>query len=430
MFKQSFIYRIYIFLLVMTLSYQYIFSADFWITQQSGTTKKLYKCFFTDSLNGWAAGDSGLVLHTSSGGISWNAQPTGIDHFIFDVNFINSSTGWCIASNVFSYPRSILLKTTNGGGNWQQQLLPDSSMTMFTCYFKDNSTGWIAGINGIILKTTNNGNNWLNVRDTTSFGGYTVWNISSKNTDFAYGCGGIMDLSGVLWKSNQNGTVWNSQGIGPEPFFKIIFRDSLNGFGVGGDLEFGASTVRTTNGGVNWVYENLGLFGLPRSYAYRTPEELWMVLGFGRAWGLSVNGGYNWLVIPSADSALLNDVFFPDYRHGWAVGDNGIIQKYNNSIIGINNNNSSVPENFSLRQNYPNPFNSSTIIEFNIEKPSRVKLILYDASGKEIKVLFDDFFERGNNRFSFSAFNLSSGIYFYSLVTPLSSKSRKLVIVK
>ncbi len=46
-----------------------------WKRQNSGTTKTLYTVNFADSLNGWAASDSGFIIHTGNGGYSWVNPP-------------------------------------------------------------------------------------------------------------------------------------------------------------------------------------------------------------------------------------------------------------------------------------------------------------------------------------------------------------------
>lgn len=45
---------------------------NFWKQIQSPSDITLHNIFFADSLNGWAAGDSGIVIKTSDGGSSWN----------------------------------------------------------------------------------------------------------------------------------------------------------------------------------------------------------------------------------------------------------------------------------------------------------------------------------------------------------------------
>ncbi|MEO8666227.1 MAG: hypothetical protein ABI462_12105 [Ignavibacteria bacterium] len=54
-----------------------------------------------------------------------------------------------------------------------------------------------------------------------------------------------------------------------------------------------------------------------------------------------------------------------------------------------------IPEEYTLHQNYPNPFNPNTIINYTIPsnvkgQRSKVKLIVYDALGKEIKTLVNE----------------------------------------
>ena len=82
------------------------------------------------------------------------------------------------------------------------------------------------------------------------------------------------------------------------------------------------------------------------------------------------------------------------------------------------------PAEFALEQNYPNPFNPETTISYTI--PSNVKgetinvtLKVYDVLGREVATLVDEFKPAGsyNFRLSTNNYQLSSGIYFYSLKT-------------
>ncbi|MBK8553738.1 MAG: T9SS type A sorting domain-containing protein [Ignavibacteria bacterium] len=75
--------------------------------------------------------------------------------------------------------------------------------------------------------------------------------------------------------------------------------------------------------------------------------------------------------------------------------------------------NSSIPERFSLEQNYPNPFNPVTNLEFGISKLGFVSLKLYDALGKEVKLLVNEIKPAGNYVVEFDGSDLPSGIYFY-----------------
>ena len=48
------------------------------------------------------------------------------------------------------------------------------------------------------------------------------------------------------------------------------------------------------------------------------------------------------------------------------------------------------PHSFVLHQNYPNPFNPSTVIQFDLESPSHVRLEVFNVFGQRIKVVIDE----------------------------------------
>ncbi|MDF0682572.1 MAG: T9SS type A sorting domain-containing protein [Candidatus Nitrosocosmicus sp.] len=109
------------------------------------------------------------------------------------------------------------------------------------------------------------------------------------------------------------------------------------------------------------------------------------------------------------------------------------------TYVGIDPSNTEVPIAFQLKQNYPNPFNPQTTIEFSILNQSRVSLILYDITGKEILMVYDNqILTPGNYKVSldFSKKTLSSGTYFYSMKAndnnsgSLYNETRKMIYVK
>lgn len=90
----------------------------------------------------------------------------------------------------------------------------------------------------------------------------------------------------------------------------------------------------------------------------------------------------------------------------------------------------SLPKDFALAQNYPNPFNPSTIIEYQLPKVSNVNLKVYDILGNEIVTLVNENKAAGVYEIEFDASRLSSGIYFYQLITDNFSNIKKMTLIK
>lgn len=102
---------------------------------------------------------------------------------------------------------------------------------------------------------------------------------------------------------------------------------------------------------------------------------------------------------------------------------------FQNTTVSINESDL-LPSSISLDQNYPNPFNPSTMIRFYLSNTTNVKLVVSDILGRTISTLLDDILSAGTHVSTFNAKNLSNGIYFYTLITPNSSISKKMILVK
>ncbi len=116
---------------------------------------------------------------------------------------------------------------------------------------------------------------------------------------------------------------------------------------------------------------------------------------------------------------------------------NGIVYRFNKSdLVGVNNNLNIVPENFSLDQNYPNPFNPSTSIKYSVPELSKVKLSVFDISGKEVNTLVNtnqlpgEYNIRWNGKDAFGN-SVPSGAYFYNLTAGENfSETKRMVLIK
>lgn len=90
------------------------------------------------------------------------------------------------------------------------------------------------------------------------------------------------------------------------------------------------------------------------------------------------------------------------------------------------------PNNFKLYQNYPNPFNPVTNIQYIIKSNQFVTLKIFDVLGKEIATLINEEKTAGKYEIEFNAakYNLSSGVYFYSITAGNFHQVKKMILAK
>jgi hypothetical protein len=89
-----------------------------------------------------------------------------------------------------------------------------------------------------------------------------------------------------------------------------------------------------------------------------------------------------------------------------------------------------IPSNYSISQNYPNPFNPSTTIKYSVPKVSFVTIKIYDVLGSEVATLLNEEKPVGTYELSWSAANLSSGVYFYQLKAGSFVETKKMILLR
>ncbi len=146
----------------------------------------------------------------------------------------------------------------------------------------------------------------------------------------------------------------------------------------------------------------------------------------------TTDGGANWLQQNVNVSAFLNSVVFLTDSIGWSVGQNGTIihtttgGEYLNGITEKN----TVPDDFKLFTNYPNPFNNITRLKFQMPKTSFIKLVIYDILGRVAVTLIDKKLQHGTYEIQWDASNYPSGMYLYSLIADGYRATEKMIFVK
>ena len=130
-----------------------------------------------------------------------------------------------------------------------------------------------------------------------------------------------------------------------------------------------------------------------------------------------------------------NTIYFWRANASNGLGDGAYspIWFFSSITTNLNIASSQIPDKFNLYNNYPNPFNPSTKIRFDIpyrQGGTNVRLVVYSQLGEEVGVLVNERLTAGSFEYVFEGSSLSSGIYFYSLVTDEFVQTSKMVLIK
>lgn len=88
---------------------------------------------------------------------------------------------------------------------------------------------------------------------------------------------------------------------------------------------------------------------------------------------------------------------------------------------------------FALEQNAPNPasiLSGSAMIRFSLPSATATRLVLHDATGREVAVLADGLHEAGIHTVRASLAGLAPGMYFYRLTSSAGTLTRAMVVVR
>jgi hypothetical protein len=367
-------------------------------------------------------GTGAYFLKTTNSGHSWftyGSFPPSLS-YLTGMYFINETTGFVSAerfqNEIFAQG---IFKTTNGGSSWSLSYSITDTVNIRNIYFVDNNTGFGVGydyvsdpvntIQGLILKTTDAGNNW------TKQLFYYVDNftdVSFVNSQTGFACGVANSLNvppAVIYKTTNSGQSWVKLTYQADSsFFEGIefYPAAGTGIAFGEKVSFDTNytslkpfLVKTTDYGSSWV-----------NYQLENSESVFI--------GHKMLDLNNWYI-----------------SGGDPFTQAKILHTTNGGGIGIHQISAEIPKSFSLFQNYPNPFNPATKIKFSIPAPSLlesvgVRLVIYDASGKELQTLVNQQLQPGTYETEWDGTNYSSGVYYYKLIAGELAETKKMVLIK
>ncbi|MBC8184645.1 T9SS type A sorting domain-containing protein [candidate division KSB1 bacterium] len=106
------------------------------------------------------------------------------------------------------------------------------------------------------------------------------------------------------------------------------------------------------------------------------------------------------------------------------------IIEYIKMITEVNQETGKIPTQYSLEQNYPNPFNSSTTICYQLPKPGKVNISIYNVAGQLVETLVDENKNTGYFSVIWQATRIGTGMYFCRIEANDFSDVKKIMVMK
>jgi photosystem II stability/assembly factor-like uncharacterized protein len=267
-------------------------------------------CVLPDGVHGWAVGSTGaggqvisLIAHTTDGGGHWDHSsfPGATTTALSGVWFVSADTGWVVGSGGAIYA------TKNGGSAWTLQS-SGTARTLSRVHFINSRVGWITGgrqdgSSYLVLKTSDGGANWQNL----SFGSdcYSCVGIWFSDSVNGWISGNDANINPFIQHTTDGGVAWSKQTTnlpsGNGEVSAIVFPTSLSGWATSSSLyqsPFG-SVLHTTDGGANWSVQYAT--GLTYNYCLSCPDTLRLAIASSEVIPSSMeriftstDGGQNW----------------------------------------------------------------------------------------------------------------------------------------
>lgn len=427
--KQKFIFSAVVLVLMIFINSMTMAQ---WSELSTGTSLPLYSASAPNNSICFASGPGVVIKTTNAGTSPWlNVTPSG--PYIYWTVFAYDANLVFLCATDTGYAATYIMRSSNGGSNWQTVMSMNGAFFDAVWMYNANN-GFMYGdpVNGrwLLYKTTNGGLNW----DSTGMylpqlGGEWGWNngIYYDGTATWFATGNPSD-TGRIYKST-NLTAWtykNTPGVSGTQI--IWFNNATTGFACqakttdAGNTWFKMTSPDTNNISTITGYNNLTWCTASNSRIYK-----------------STNFGVNWVVDYNVSSGSTNEIIrsrTPSVSGSsttfvlYCIRDNGAISKSTQTVVGIKNICSDVPSTYNLKQNFPNPFNPTTNIQFDLPKSSFVKLVVYDALGREVESLVNEIKQAGIYSVDFNGSDLTSGVYYYKIQAGDFTDTKRMMLIK
>jgi photosystem II stability/assembly factor-like uncharacterized protein len=373
--------------------YTNCFSQGQWVQQNSGTNAMLTSVYFVSKDTGFVASESGYLFKTTNGGTTWNQAGIGAVRGLY---FLDSQNGFASGGNCIT-------KTQNGGTSWTAGYVNTAFYEIWCLHFPDNTHGYAAGqtqnVTGLLAKTSDGGTTWDTIFSSS---------VSFNSVFFTDSVNGYIGANaGRIYKTTDGGNTWTpiiADAINFAAFYSIHFPTPDTGYAV---TDYGM-IYKTIDAGLTWNYLPSSNMNILYSVFFYNASTGYMVGGNGFSSCTlmeTYNGGSTWVQNVSNSQTLMS-VYFPEPSTGYAVGTNGTILKYTTST-GL----SEDIANHDVLNIYPNPASDYITVEpSDLDLNKNYSITISNIQGQQ---LFQQSLD--NSKITLDISGISKGIYFLKI---------------
>ncbi len=294
-----------------------------WIKQNSETLAWLRAVYFINEQTGWIGGSGGTLLETTDGGKNWDRLRNFTSDTIRQVYFSDKQNGWVLcerdAFNLGANSPSYLMKTKNGGADWEQiDFTGGRRERIAKIFFTKSGLGFAIGEAGAYFALQTDEKTWKKRAAPI----YYLMLDGAFTDDFN---GAVVGAVGTILFTDDAGLSWNRATVQGEPktrFNSVFFVNQKYGWTVGAQ----GSIFQTGNGGKFWREQKSGADADLNDVFFLDTAEGWAIGNNGLILHTKT-GGNVWTLKESKVRHKLEKIFFIG-KSGWAVGFGGTILRY------------------------------------------------------------------------------------------------------
>jgi len=387
---------------------------DFWAITNDSLGSEVTAIVTNSNNEVFASTSANGIWHSSDNGLNWTVINNGLTTNNIQALAISPKTQTLIALSYIDNFRS-----TNNGELWEPFSLNFPIMNLTSNINGDFFGG--SPLSGV-GRSTDDGLTWENF--SSGLTQFSIYAFAFGNSSFIF----ASSYGDAVYLSTNNGGSWIPIPI-PNVFTNVHSLAAYNGILFAGT---GGQGVYSTNyNQINWEQKVNGLTNLQiRLILINSKGHLYIATMNGGIFS-SKDGGTGWTEISSGLNELnITCITISPDGFIYCGTESGAVYRSNNSTTSINETVTKIPKSLVLNQNYPNPFNPFTNIIFELPKSSFVNLEVFDALGRKVSTVVNEFKDAGKYIINFNAGRLSSGIYFYKILTKEFIQTRKMILIR